>query len=151
MPFANAKLSRESADGLCPSSDHGLSDVGHCSFPSAKSLVESFASDPTFTGRTEIWKFAIRQLTDHPLVGYGYDAFWGTSRLVNGGYDIETWAARAGHAHNAYLNITITTGFIGLAALIWWIGICPFSISTAHNDQATPPVWRSCIFRSGCS
>ncbi|KAB2657315.1 O-antigen ligase family protein [Brucella tritici] len=99
--------------------------LGTVLFPSAKSLVESFASDPTFTGRTEIWKFAIRQLMDHPLVGYGYDAFWGTSRLVNGGYDIETWAARAGHAHNAYLNITITTGFIGLAALIWWIGVCP--------------------------
>ncbi|WP_176073303.1 O-antigen ligase family protein [Brucella intermedia] len=99
--------------------------LGTVLFGSAKGLVESIVSDPTFTGRTEIWKFAIKQLADHPLAGYGYDAFWGTSRLINGGYDIETWAARAGHAHNAYLNITITTGLIGLAALIWWIGICP--------------------------
>ncbi|PQA73098.1 O-antigen ligase family protein [Brucella oryzae] len=99
--------------------------LGIVLFPSAKSFAESFTSDPTFTGRTEIWKFVLRQLADHPLAGYGYDAFWGTSRLVNGGYDIETWAARAGHAHNAYLNIAITTGSIGLALLIWWIGVRP--------------------------
>ncbi|NKC22490.1 O-antigen ligase family protein [Ochrobactrum oryzae] len=149
MSCANAKPRRESADGLRPSSDHGLSDVGNCPFPSAKSFAESFTSDPTFTGRTEIWKFVLRQLADHPLAGYGYDAFWGTSRLVNGGYDIETWAARAGHAHNAYLNIAITTGSIGLALLIWWIGVRPYSTSTVRNNQATPLAWRSCTFKSG--
>ena len=109
--------------------------LGTVLFPSAHDLVQNLSSDPTFTGRTDIWKFAIAQLEKHPLMGYGYEAFWATSSLVNGGYDVETWAAKAGHAHNAYLNIAITTGIIGVAILVWWIVWCP--LRDFHKAQRT--------------
>lgn len=99
--------------------------LGTVLFPSARDLVQNLSSDPTFTGRADIWKFAVAQLGKHPFMGYGYEAFWATSSLINGGYDVETWAAKAGHAHNAYLNIAITTGIIGVILLIWWIVWCP--------------------------
>ena len=35
-------------------------------------------SDPTFTGRTDIWKFVVTQIMQRPITGYGFATFWGT-------------------------------------------------------------------------
>ena len=63
-------------------------------------FVTGLISDPTFTGRSDVWKFALEHMREHPWIGYGFDTFWNMSNLINGGYELETWAATAGHAHN---------------------------------------------------
>lgn len=64
----------------------------------------------SLNGRTAVWSYAIDlALTHHPFIGYGYyssryeliQAFW--------------WA---GHAHNSFVEIFLTTGLIGLSLLI---------------------------------
>ena len=96
-------------------------------------FVTGLISDPTFTGRTEIWKFALEQLRAHPWVGFGFDTFWNMSHLINGGYEIETWASRAGHAHNGYINLMMTTGLIGIMLFIVWMLFCP--LLDYHRSQ----------------
>lgn len=88
-------------------------------------FVSSLISDPSFTGRDAIWKFAFEQFRAHPWIGFGFDTFWNMSHLVNGGYEIETWAASAGHAHNGYINLLLTTGIIGVSLFALWILLCP--------------------------
>lgn len=109
--------------------------VGTIFNQSLQDLVSSLISDPTFTGRTSIWTFIVSQLEAHPWIGYGYETFWNMSRLVNGGYDIETWAARAGHAHNGYLQLIILTGTIGVSLFAVWILFCP--LIDYHHSQKT--------------
>lgn len=88
-------------------------------------FVTGLISDPSFTGRTDVWKFGIEQVRTHPWVGFGYDTFWNMSHLVNGGYELETWAAAAGHAHNGYINLLVTTGIIGVSLFALWMLFCP--------------------------
>lgn len=102
---------------------------------SVQDFVSGLISDPTFTGRTDVWKFAIEHMQAHPWIGYGFDTFWNMSNLINGGYEIETWAATAGHAHNGYLNLVMTTGLIGVALFILWMVFCP--LIDYHRSQKT--------------
>jgi exopolysaccharide production protein ExoQ len=40
------------------------------------SIMQMVGKDPTMTGRTTIWAFLLPSIMKHPLVGYGYMAFW---------------------------------------------------------------------------
>ena len=70
--------------------------------------------DPTLTGRTQIWKSVGAEIMKHPILGYGYCAFWrgyqgesANSALTNG------WAVTS--AHNGFLQTWLTLGAVGLA------------------------------------
>ncbi|RCS22911.1 O-antigen ligase family protein [Phyllobacterium salinisoli] len=100
-----------------------LLTLGSVIFEPMKQLVTALVSDPTFTNRTEIWNFALSQLQHRLLTGFGFEAFWATSDLRSGFH--ETWAATAGHAHNGYLNVAMSSGLIGVFLTIWLIVINP--------------------------
>ena len=90
--------------------------IGSLSSPVIKSVVDQALSDPIFTGRTEIWQLAIDWFWKRPLFGFGYGAYqvmYFTSLNEDG-------APLADHAHNAVLNLAVTTGVPGvLLALVW--------------------------------
>jgi O-antigen ligase len=98
--------------------------VGSVLVPQIGALVASLASDPTFTGRTEIWEFAVDNIARHPLAGYGYGAFW-ESVFYGGGADAATWVNRATDAHDGYLNTALESGLVGLALTAWWLVWAP--------------------------
>lgn len=102
-----------------------LFTLGTVVFPGIKSIVEKSISDPTFTNRTDIWEFATREVMRHPVKGYGFAAFWGTTDVASSGDSIETWATKAGHAHNGYLDSVINAGFPALLLIILWLVIEP--------------------------
>ena len=106
---------------LLPVATMLLFTVGSVLFPPIEALVTMVAPDPTYTNRTMIWSFALVSIARHPFLGYGFDAFWSTSELVDGGGVMETAAVNAGHAHDGYLNVALTTGLPGLALMAFWI------------------------------
>ena len=63
----------------------GILTIGTVEFDSIRALVGGLLSDPTFTGRDEIWRFALDHIAERPVVGFGFQAFWGTSELVSMG------------------------------------------------------------------
>jgi O-Antigen ligase len=71
-----------------------LCTVGSIYFEPIRHLVEEFLPDPTFTGRTELWEFAVEHVMQHPLIGYGFYAFWGTEEVV---YALERSERRSQH------------------------------------------------------
>jgi O-antigen ligase len=91
--------------------------VGTVMSPTLASIVEMLPIDSTFTGRVDIWTFAIDALHARLMTGYGFSAFWGGSSIQNLPQGME-WAEFASHSHNGYLDTALTMGLPGLALLI---------------------------------
>jgi O-antigen ligase len=59
---------------------NGLS-VGAVLHEGLAAVAQSLPLDATFTGRTDIWRFALDSIAERPLTGHGFAAFWGTEAL----------------------------------------------------------------------
>jgi exopolysaccharide production protein ExoQ len=71
--------------------------------------------DSTLTGRTALWRLGTAAALKRPLLGAGWDVFWAgpegdTIRSLVG------WEAP--HAHNAFIDMTLNVGLIGLAIFL---------------------------------
>jgi O-antigen ligase len=101
--------------------------VGSVLFEPVRNLLDAILQDPSFTGRDEVWQFALARMMDRPLIGHGYAAFWGTSQVVYGMSGGNTdWANTVHHAHNGYLEMILTTGIPGAALVTLWLVVLPF-------------------------
>ena len=87
-------------------------------------LVSKLPFDTSFTGRTDVWTFAIQALQLRPTTGYGFEAFWGGNEMRNLPEGME-WTATAAHSHNGYLDTALGIGLPGLALLIVVLVIAP--------------------------
>ena len=84
-------------------------------------VLALIGKDASLTGRTEFWPQLIQAAWRKPLLGYGYQGFW----LPWRGYENPARSIIAGssgfvppHAHNGYLDILLSTGFVGLTLFI---------------------------------
>ena len=107
-------------------------------------------SDPSFTGRTDIWKFAVDHVAQRPITGYGFAAFWGTEQVVYG-MTGATWANTASDAHNGYLDLALTIGIPGSALVTLWLIVLPlFDYYRAPEEPANAALkmlfLRICVF-----
>ncbi|MGH6772410.1 O-antigen ligase family protein [Brucella tritici] len=83
--------------------------------------------DPTFTGRTSIWAFAVEALSHRPWTGFGYESFWGTPIVKEAAnpYYLD-WDVRGiVHGHNGYLDIAVSMGVPALICAILVIIVMP--------------------------
>ena len=94
-----------------------LLGVGTVMFDGLAEIAKLLPLDSTFTGRTDIWNFAIQSLQARLPTGYGFSSFWGSSAIQNLPEGKE-WAAFASHSHNGYLDTALGMGLPGLALLI---------------------------------
>lgn len=113
--------------------------VGSVMFTPLASLVASLPVDPTFTGRTDIWRYALGKLGAHPFLGYGFDAFWNTELVRYGADNSAEWVAGAAHAHNCFLDVAMSMGAPGVALALWAFVAQPLAdIRRAVNRGADP-------------
>ena len=87
-------------------------------------LATMLPLDSTFTGRTDIWTFALQALQQRVATGYGFVAFWGSSAIQDLPEGKE-WAAFSSHSHNGYLDTALGMGVPGLILLIVVLVIVP--------------------------
>jgi O-antigen ligase len=87
-------------------------------------IARALPLDTSFTGRTDIWAFAVQALQERLPTGYGFQAFWGTSAIQNLPEGKE-WAAFASHSHNGYLDAALGMGLPGLALLLVALAVGP--------------------------
>ena len=96
-----------------------FSILAYVVYSNATVLLPAVGKDPTLSERTIIWAGAWNTIAHHPLLGYGYGAFWtglkGTSLnlvLISG------WVLA--QAQNGYLDLWLQVGVGGviLTALI---------------------------------
>ncbi|UPT85888.1 O-antigen ligase family protein [Bradyrhizobium barranii subsp. apii] len=112
-----------------------LLTVGSVLSPALGALTRLLPLDPTFTGRSAIWEFALAAVAEKPIIGHGYAAFWDdvTARQTAQGSE---WATSAAHSHNSYLDLAVTIGLPGLMLVILVFVLAPlgnFQSAQAHN------------------
>lgn len=71
-------------------------------------LFSSVGRDASMSGRDALWASVIERVTQAPLFGSGWGAFWVEGR---GRELVSTWNPR--QSHNAYLDVLLDTGVVG--------------------------------------
>jgi O-antigen ligase len=117
-----------------------LLSVGSIYFEPVRGLLNMILSDASFTGRTDIWQFAIEHIMRRPILGYGFSAFWGTEQVVHGLSQGATWATAATDAHNGYLNLAVTIGLPGLVLVLIWLAVLPLVDFYRRREAAAQPL-----------
>jgi exopolysaccharide production protein ExoQ len=111
-----------------------------------KEVLALVGKDPTLTQRTVIWAEALMSVAKHPLVGYGYSAFWSGlsgesmhSVLVTGWMEAQ--------AQNGYLDVLLQLGLLGLVPLVWMIARGLVQSQRALQERRfTPTVCTATVF-----
>jgi exopolysaccharide production protein ExoQ len=75
-------------------------------------LVKNLGRNSTLTGRTELWSHAL-QLVENPVFGTGYESFWVGERRDK----MRPFAGGVNEAHNAYLEVYLNLGWVGVMLL----------------------------------
>jgi exopolysaccharide production protein ExoQ len=79
-------------------------------------------SDPTLTGRTQLWTVILGLIWERPLLGWGYSAMWlPNDDLTLAISDAVGWTPP--QAHNAFLEVTLGLGIVGLATVIAFVAV----------------------------
>ncbi|MCS6758372.1 MAG: polysaccharide deacetylase family protein [Candidatus Devosia euplotis] len=108
-------------------------------FEPLRNLVSALGVDPTFTNRSDIWRFAFSAIVERPFTGYGLQSFWQTDALVYSGGAVETWAVAAYNEHNGYLDALISLGILGLIITVAWAVLIPIGhIAQAQRADTNP-------------
>ncbi|MGE0704981.1 MAG: O-antigen ligase family protein [Vicinamibacterales bacterium] len=76
-----------------------------------QAVLDAVGRDPTFTGRTDLWKAAL-SLTVNPWLGAGFESFWLGDRL-SAMWDLYP-VFRPNQAHNGYLQVYLNLGWVGV-------------------------------------
>lgn len=88
-----------------------------------ETVTSAMDKDPHLTGRTDLWGYAVDNIRDKPLLGYGYGAFWTydsvPARRIR---EAINWDS-APHAHNGYLDLTLEVGLVGLISYVALLAI----------------------------
>ncbi len=77
--------------------------------------------DATFTGRTQIWAFVWDYIKERPILGYGYQGFWGIPNSPKFRAELPFIASMA-HGHNGFLDTILTEGVVGFTLYLIVIG-----------------------------
>ena len=91
--------------------------VTYCVF-NFSDILYRVGRDENMTGRFLIWSLVWTAISTHPVLGYGYGAFW---RGLEGP-SADLWDALGSqflfHAHNGFLDIWVDIGLVGLGVFL---------------------------------
>ncbi|MFB1295265.1 O-antigen ligase family protein [Mycobacterium sp. pW049] len=93
--------------------------------------------DATLTGRTAMWQALAPMINDRFWLGSGYGAFWYDPSSYTGFIGSTRWMADMNYAHNAYIDMLLNVGIIGLIIqLIFLFIVCGrLFAGAARNDN----------------
>ena len=87
-------------------------------------LLDLFGKESSLNGRTVIWTHARELISQNPLFGVGAGAFWqpgvGAARQIAGMFSADP--SNVFNFHNAFFEIVVQTGLIGLAVYLVSVG-----------------------------
>ncbi len=92
----------------------------------------------TFTGRTGLWLAILANVSKHPILGAGYQAFWS----LNNPAELElfkTFVWLPNEAHNGYLDILNDVGIIGFG--LFFIMLVKYFVNIAKLKVYNPLKW----------
>lgn len=125
-----------------------LGVVAAMSFAGDTDAVFQFLGrNSTLTGRTYLWQLSLDAALRRPVLGTGWDVFWATAeadRIRN----LIRWDAP--HAHDAFLDLWLNVGIIGLGLFMIALFDCTRRSvrfrNTTHRAREWPVLFYSFIF-----
>jgi O-antigen ligase len=104
-------------------------------------LFQILGRDSTLTGRTQIWTMVVQAIFKHPILGYGYAAFWDAL----GGETLDVWSAIgfiARGAHNDYLDLCLSYGLLGIP-VFGYLFLCFFKLAVQYfrSESGSLALW----------
>jgi O-antigen ligase len=113
-----------------------LLTVGSVACDALANLTKQLPVDSSFTGRTDIWEFALAAVGEKPITGHGFAAFWDSAAVIGRQTNFGAeWAVTAAHSHNSYLDLAVTIGLPGLALVVLIFVLAP--LKNFHAIQAS--------------
>ena len=101
--------------------------------------VSTLASgEPTFTGRTDIWEFAMSEAIKRPTLGYGFRSFWDIGDASPAVNAPPGFVRVTPHGHNGYIDMILETGYVGLSLFI--LVLCVAFWRVGQMDRLAPDV-----------
>jgi exopolysaccharide production protein ExoQ len=105
----------------------------------AAMVLAATGKDITLTGRTDLWRTALDEIAQRPLLGAGFQAFWQPGNPVAERLWAEFGiASRTGfHFHNLYLSNAVELGVMGVSiqvALLVATGLGALRVALAAAD-----------------
>jgi exopolysaccharide production protein ExoQ len=83
-------------------------------------VVELLGKNADFTGRSEIWAKVIHLAQERPGVGWGWVSYW-TPWVAPFNHLIVKGGVQVLHAHNAWLDVWLQLGIVGLVVFGAWV------------------------------
>jgi exopolysaccharide production protein ExoQ len=78
--------------------------------------------DLTFSDRTAIWQIVVDHISQHPLIGTGYAAYWDNDNLASPSQVFKTLLFFfPGESHNGYLEVLNDLGIVGGLCLLGFL------------------------------
>jgi O-antigen ligase len=91
-------------------------------------------SDPTSTGRISLWKSGWAAFQAKPITGWGLED---ATALIER-YRRPDATFHAGHFHNNWVQIAVTTGALGALAYAVWMGLAGYFLFLAFRKTRSP-------------
>jgi exopolysaccharide production protein ExoQ len=104
-------------------------------------LTTSVGKDPTMTGRSEIYTEVWRSILKHPLLGYGFGAFWYAGNFESQRIGLAIRWPNIGYAESGILDLALQTGLLGVGLLIVMVGkAAAQGIRLLRSPQYSPKI-----------
>lgn len=105
-----------------------LMTIGAALSPTLDGILQSVLPGTTFTGRMDLWRFALDIMAPHQWTGWGFESFWLTSNVLGAEAPFElSWDPRGiVHSHSGYLDIAIAMGWPALVLASFVLVLLPF-------------------------
>lgn len=96
--------------------------------------LDALDRDESLTGRTSVWSSLWPLIESRFWFGSGYLAFW---EHASDYFGSSSWMVGIGHAHNAYVEILLDMGMIGLLTQVGFLCITSWRLfsATARGDS----------------
>lgn len=94
-------------------------------------VLDALGKDTTLTGRTFIWDYAFKTISENPMFGIGYFAYWNSPETTAASIWVIT-SQRLDSFHNIYMDIIVAIGIVGLVPfvisliLVLWRSWCQY-------------------------
>lgn len=105
-------------------------------------VLIALGRDPSLTGRTIVWERVQTAISERPVLGYGYGAFWNDwgGRFGELWKPTDSWVP--GQAHNTYLDMWVNLGIIGVILLVITVVInYMLAINRARTTDTSYDLW----------
>lgn len=91
---------------------------GYVLYQNYETILLLIGKDSTLSGRTQIWEAVMASVWKHPIIGYGYHAFWTGLSGESSNIALRVhW--NPGFAHSGFLETWLEAGSVGLFLIVW--------------------------------